>query len=73
MNKMHLSIFHSVSNRARGKRLRNGVSYAARYAFKFQFIFFLSRARDFTTYTLHDLTDFYVERATAPHYNKLFS
>ncbi len=32
---------------------------------------FLSRARDFTTFTLHDLTDFYVERATAPHYNKL--
>ncbi len=33
--------------------------------------FFLSQARDFTTFTLHDLTDFYVERATAPHYNKL--
>ncbi len=30
-----------------------------------------SRARDFMTFTLHDLTDFYVERATAPHYNKL--
>ncbi len=35
------------------------------------FSFLLSRARDFTTFTLHDLTDFYVERATAPHYNKL--
>ncbi len=33
--------------------------------------FFLSRARDFTTFTLHDVTDFYVERATALHYNKL--
>ncbi len=33
--------------------------------------FFLSRARDFTTFTLHDLTIFYVEMATVPHYNKL--
>ncbi len=27
--------------------------------------FFLSRARHFTTFTLHDLTNFYVERVTA--------
>ncbi len=31
---------------------------------------FLSRARDFTTFTLHDLTVFHIERTTAPHYNK---
>ncbi len=31
------------------------------------------RARYFTTITLHDLTDFYVESATtAPHYNTCF-
>ncbi len=44
------------------------VSSAARYAFN---SFFLSRARDFTTFTLHDLTDLYVERATVSHYNKI--
>ncbi len=33
--------------------------------------FFSSRARYFTTFTLYDFTDFYVERATARHYNKL--
>ncbi len=60
MNETHLSMFHSVSNRS-----RNSVSSVARYLFVFLF-----RARDFTTFTLHDLTDFYVERATAPHYNK---
>ncbi len=31
------------------------------------FLFFLSHARDCTTFTLHDLTDFYVERVTAHH------
>ncbi len=31
------------------------VSSAARYVFNF---FFLSRVRGFTTFTLHDLTDF---------------
>ncbi len=65
----YLNAFHSVSNRAHGKRLRNSVSYTARYALNS--FFFLSRARDFMTITLHDLNDFYVERATAPHYNKL--
>ncbi len=33
MNETHLSVFHSVTNRARGKRSRNSVSSAARYAF----------------------------------------
>ncbi len=45
---------------------------AARYAF---ISLFKSRARDFTTFTLQDLTDFYVERATAPltiHYHSCF-
>ncbi len=64
MNESHLS----VSNHNRGKRLRNSVSYAARYAFN---SFVLSRARDFTTFTLHDLTEFFIERAIVPHYNKL--
>ncbi len=34
-------------------------------------LFFWSQARDFTTFTLHNLTVFYVESVTAPHYNKL--
>ncbi len=34
---------------------RNSVSSAACYAFN---SLYLSRARDFTTFTLHDLTDF---------------
>ncbi len=68
MNETHLSVFHSVSKCAHRKRSRNIVSSAARYTFN---SFFLSRARDFTTFTLHNLTDFYVERATAPLYNKL--
>ncbi len=38
MNETHLSVFHSVSNRARGKRLRNSVSSAARYAFNSFFL-----------------------------------
>ncbi len=62
MNETLLSVFHSVSNRAHGKRSRNSVSSAACYAFN---SFFLSRARDFTIFTLHDLTYFYVERTTA--------
>ncbi len=33
MDEKHLSMFHSVSNRARGKRSRNSVSSVARYAF----------------------------------------
>ncbi len=38
----------------------------------FQLVVLVS-SRDFTTSTLHDLTDFYVERATALHYNKYHS
>ncbi len=63
----HLSVFHSVPNCAHGKRSRNSISSTARHAFNFQLRFFLSRARDCTTFTLHDLTDFYVERVTAHH------
>ncbi len=50
MNETHLSVFHSEKR----------VSSAARYAFNSDF---KPRARDFTTFTLHDLTDFYVEMA----------
>ncbi len=35
------------------------------------YLVFFGSSKDFTTFTLHDLTDFYVERATAPHYNTL--
>ncbi len=65
MNVTHLSVFHS----ALVESARETVSLL-RLAM-LSTIFFLSRARDFTKFTLHDLTDFYVERATAPHYNKL--
>ncbi len=57
MDEMHLTLFHSVLNRAHWKRLKNSISSAAWYAF--------SRARDCTTFMLHDLTDFYIERVTA--------
>ncbi len=60
MKLTHLCVFHSVSNRAREKH--SSISTTAQDAFN---SFFLSRARDCTTSTLHDLTDFYVERATA--------
>ncbi len=58
MDETHLSVFHSVSNRARGRHSRNTIS--SRYAFFFFFFFF--QTRDCTTFTLHD---FYVERVTA--------
>ncbi len=61
MNETHLSMLHSVSYRARGKRSRKSISSVARSAFN---SLFLSRARDFTTFTLHVLAYFYVERAT---------
>ncbi len=63
MDETHLSVFHSVSNRARGKRSRNSISSAAHI----NSLFFLVRARDWTTFTLHDLADFYVESVTAHH------
>ncbi len=51
----HLSVFHSVSN-------RNSISSSARNAFN---SVFFGLMQDCTTFTLHDLTDFYVERETA--------
>ncbi len=48
MDETHLSVFHSVSNRAHGKRSRNSISSASRYAFN---SFFLVRARNCTTFT----------------------
>ncbi len=39
MDEMHLSVFHSVSNRARGRRSRNSISSVA-YAFNSFFFFF---------------------------------
>ncbi len=38
--------------------------YLFRSSARFQ-LFFLSRARDCTTFTVHHLTDFYIERMTA--------
>ncbi len=61
MDETHLSVFHSVSNHAHGKRSRNSL-FRGSYAFN---SFFFSQTRDCTTFTLHDLTDFYVERVTA--------
>ncbi len=58
MDEMHLSVFHSVSNRVCGRRSRNSISSAA-YAFNsfFFFVFFVS--------SLCQETAFYVERVTA--------
>ncbi len=64
----HICPHFSQSRIALMESARETVSSVARYAFN---SLFYSRARDFTTFTLYDLTDFYVERATAPHYNKL--
>ncbi len=55
MDETHLSVFHSVSNRA------HSLPRAAWYPFNC--FFFFSNKR--LTFTLHDLTDFYVERVTA--------
>ncbi len=33
MNETHLSVFHSISNRAHGKRSRNNISSVTRYTF----------------------------------------
>ncbi len=41
MTETHLSVFHSVSNRARRKCSRNSISSTARYAFN-MFFFFVS-------------------------------
>ncbi len=54
---------HSVSNRDHGKRSRNSL-FRGTLSPRF---FFFPQTRDCTTFTLHDLTDFYVERVTAHH------
>ncbi len=41
MDETHLSVFHSVSNRARGKRSRNRISSAACISSRF----FLSKSK----------------------------
>ncbi len=57
-DEMHLSVFHSVSNRAHGKRSRNCLFSGS---VRFQLFFFFWHCM---TFTLHDLTNFYVERVT---------
>ncbi len=39
MDETHLSVFHSVSNRARGKRSRNSISSVAHISSHFFFFF----------------------------------
>ncbi len=58
MDETYLSVFHSSSNRACGRRSRNSIS--SRYAFNSFFFFF--QTRDCTTFTLQD---FYIESMTA--------
>ncbi len=58
MDAMYLSVFHSISNRIRGKR-----SSLPRLRILSTYFFF--GARDCTIFTLYSLTDFYVERVTA--------
>ncbi len=58
MDETHLSTFHSISNHAHGKHSRNTISSNSVCFF---LLFF------FTTFTLHDLTDFYLERVIAHH------
>jgi len=53
------TVFHSVSNRARRKR--SSLLQLCMLSTRFLF----SRARDCTIFTLHSLSDFYVERVTA--------
>ncbi len=57
MDATHLSVFHSVSNRTRGKR-----SSLPRLRTLSTRFFFL---RDCRTFMLLDLTDFYVDSVTA--------
>ncbi len=56
-----LSTIHSISNSAHGKCSRNN-SFRSKVCFRL--FFFWSQARDCATFTLHDLTDIYVERVT---------
>ncbi len=69
MDETHLSVFHSVSNCARGKCSRNSIFSSARYKLstRFCFVLFFFRflepwSKDCMTFTLHDLTDSYIER-----------
>ncbi len=64
MNETHLSVFHSKLTES----TRETVSLP--WLAMLSTNFFPSRLRDFTIFTLPDLTDFYVERVTVPHYNK---
>ncbi len=58
MDATQLSVFHSVSNHAHGKR--SSLQLLCTLSKKNFF-----RARDYMIFTLHDLTDFYVEGVTA--------
>ncbi len=60
MDETHLSVFHSVSNRARGGRSRNSIS--SRYAFNSYFIFFKQEIVD-----IHVTRFLHRERDSAPH------
>ncbi len=59
MDEMHLSVFHSISNQEE--------TVSAVYAFNCLLFFVCLKpwSKDCTTLTLHDLTEFYVERVTA--------
>ncbi len=63
MDETHLSVCHSVSNRAHAKRSENRISSTSRCTFN-SFSFFFVRAKDCMTFTLHDLADFYEESVT---------
>ncbi len=58
MNATHLSVFHSKRSSLPHLRMLS-TNY------------FFSRARDCTIFTLHSLTDFYIERVTA-HLIKIY-
>ncbi len=60
----YANLCHRGGGRSR-KALEKQYLFRGSVRFKLFFFFFLSRARDCTTFTLHDLTDFYVERVTA--------
>ncbi len=59
----YLSVFHSVSNRAHGKRSRNS-SFRGSVCFQLYLKKNCSRARDCTTFTLQDFTDIDIEMDT---------
>ncbi len=61
MDETHLSVFHSVSNRARGRRSRNSIS--SRYAFNLFFCFFSNKR----LYDIHVTRFLHRECDSAPH------